>query len=147
MLNYKDKSVCPEVVLGFSPPEVPALDLETNGVWTNKDWPVPVSLLQLRHTHNCLFLSPQTSHKVTFPQAYGSSFLQPACSQGAVVEWVCSEFLSLPHLWGMSEGKTLFILLGAYTETQLTYKLSTISILNSAHYQLTWPSQYPKWVN
>lgn len=99
MLNYKDKSVCPEVVLGFSPPEVPALDLETNGVWTNKDWPAPVSLLQLRHTHNCLFVSPQTSHKVTFPQAYGSSFLQPACSQGAVVEWVCSEFLSLPHLW------------------------------------------------
>lgn len=48
---------------------------------------------------------------------------------------------------GMSEGKMLFILLCAYTETQLTYKLSTISIMTSAHYQLTWPSQYPKWVN
>lgn len=81
----------------FSSPEVPALALETK--WSLNKYGLASSYqftTIMSHTQ-LSFLSPQTSHKVTFPQAYGSSILKPACSQGAFVEWVYSEFLLLPH--------------------------------------------------
>lgn len=96
---YKDKSVYPEVVVRFSSPEVPALDPESKWSLSKYGLASSCQFITICHTYKIVlfFLSPQTSHKVTFPQAYGSSILKPACSQGAFVERVYSEFLLLPH--------------------------------------------------
>lgn len=87
--------------------------------------------------------------KPSFPKAFGSSFLNTAGSQNGFVTCVYSIcpiycYRSASVKLVMSQGKMPFILLYTCTETQLTYELTTISIMDCAHYQITLPTKYQK---